>query len=326
MTDCYTNTNTKEKRGFMERKKTNVAVIGLGDISAAHIEGLKRGGRYHIYAVCDTKTEHKHFAEELNCLFYSSYAELAKDNNFHIAIVLTPPANHYEVAKEMLINKKHVLIEKPGVLNLPHLLDLIATAEEHDVTVDVIFHWMYGSEVLYLEKHFAEYGKLLRIECNAYDPYTSDGYQIKPERVDLNGAWNDSGINILSMLSCFLDLTQIKLKNEETLYNSEHNLPIYANRKYDYNGIEVFVTADWRYNRNHKFTNFYFEKGTLYLHHTAQEIWFNAKRVESFYSENRLYSHYTNLFNLYEMQTKNHENTILLHKLLFQTLKNNTIS
>ena len=85
----------------------------------------------------------------------------------------------------------------------------------------------------------------------------------------------------------------------------------------------VFITVDWRHNRNHKFTNFYFENGTLFLHHTAQEIWYNAKRVETFYTENRLNTHYTNLFNLYNLKTKDHERTILLHKLLLQTLKRN---
>ena len=123
------------------------------------------------------------------------------------------------------------------------------------------------------------------------------------------------------MLSCLLDVSKFKLDNERIEYDPEHSLPIYASKRYLYNGIEVMIAADWRYNRNHKFTNFYFEKGTLYLHHTAQEIWFNAKRVETFYTEHRLNTHYTNLFNLYDLKIKDHSRTVLLHKLLLQTLK-----
>ena len=302
-------------------KKLNIAIVGLGDISTAHIAGLKSGGRYNIYATCDNRPEQESIAKELGCLFYNDYKVMAKDKKINVVLILTPPVTHYEIAKEMLLNKKHVLVEKPGVLEIGHLHDLIKIAKENDVTVDVIFHWCYGSEVLYLEKHFAEYGKLLKVECNSFDPYTTDGSHIKPERVDLNGAWNDSGINILSMLSCFLDVSKFKLDNERIEYDPEHSLPIYASKRYLYNGIEVMIAADWRYNRNHKFTNFYFEKGTLYLHHTAQEIWFNAKRVETFYTEHRLNTHYTNLFNLYDLKIKDHSRTVLLHKLLLQTLK-----
>lgn len=305
----------------MEDKKINIAIVGLGDISTAHIAGLKSGGKYHIYATCDNRLEQESVAKELGCLFFNDYKKMAKDPNIEVVLILTPPATHYEIAKEMLQNKKHVLIEKPGVTDINHLYDLIKIAEENEVTVDVIFHWCYGSEVLYLEKHFQEYGKLLRIECNSNDPYTYDGVNIKKERVDLSGAWNDSGINILSMLSCFVDVKQFKLENERIEYDSKHNLPIYAKKEYDYNGVDVVINVDWRFNRNHKFTNFYFENGTLFLHHTAQEIWYNAKRVETFYTEHRLNTHYTNLFNLYNLKTKDHERTILLHKLLLQTLK-----
>ncbi len=306
----------------MEETKINIAIVGLGDISAAHIAGLRNGGKYNIYATCDTVLERKSIAEELNCLFFNDYHKLCKDPNVEVVLILTPPATHYAIAKVALQNKKHVLIEKPGVTDMKDLYDLIEIAKENNVTVDVIFHWVYGSEVLYLEKHFQEYGKLVKVECNSYDPYThSDGVTIKEARVPLSGAWNDSGINILSMLSSFLDVNKFKLEDEQLKYDSQHNLPIYATKKYTYGDVDISITVDWRNNRNHKFTNFYFEKGTLFLHHTAQEIWFNAKRVETFYTENRLHTHYTNLFNLYNLKTKNHDRTIMLHKLLLQTLK-----
>lgn len=32
----------------MEKLKTNVAIVGLGDISSAHIAGLRAGGKYNL--------------------------------------------------------------------------------------------------------------------------------------------------------------------------------------------------------------------------------------------------------------------------------------
>ncbi|MGD9901292.1 MAG: Gfo/Idh/MocA family protein [Spirochaetales bacterium] len=304
------------------KDKIRIGIVGLGHIADAHIQGLKNNSdKYEIYATCDSMADRKSIADELGCIFYNDYKKLAKDKNIDIILILTPPTTHYEIALEMLQNKKHTIIEKPGVVDINHLYHLIEVAKENGVTVDVIFHWCFGSEVLYLKDHFKEYGKLLRVESNVFDPYTDKNGQIKDERVDLNGAWNDSGINVLSMLSNFLDIKKIKLDNERIEYDPIYELPVYASKKYLYEDVEILISADWRQNRNHKYTNFFFENGTLFVHHTAQDIWFNAKRVATFYSENRLNSHYTNLFRIYDLKTTEHENTILLHKLLLQTLK-----
>ena len=303
----------------MEQKKFNIAIIGLGDIAGAHIVGLQRNPKYTISATCDKLPDREKHAQELGCAFFTDYKELAKQDNIDIALILTPPSTHYEIAKTMLQNKKHVLIEKPGVLEIEHLHDLIHIAKENGVSVDVIFHWCYGSEVLYLENNLDQFGKLLRVECNVFDPYTSDGTTITPEKIGLNGAWRDSGINILSMLSCFFDLNEFTLSSEGSQYDTATKLPVYANKKYLYRDIEVSLSIDWRHNRNHKFSNFYFEGGTLFINHTAQDVWLNGKRVASFYTDNRLGTHYENLFRLYDLQNKNLQRTVLLHEILLKS-------
>lgn len=67
-------------------------------------------------------------------------------------------------------------------------------------------------------------------------------------------------------------------------------------KKYIYENIEVLMNIDWRENKNHKFSNFFYEEGTLFVHHTAQDIWMNAERLDGFDKANTLDTHYTNLF------------------------------
>lgn len=297
-----------------------VAIIGLGEVSKSHISGLKNNSdNYKIVAICDNNESLSSVAQKHGVPFYANYKKVVEQADIDLVVVLTPPATHYEIAKSALENKKHVLIEKPGVLNINHLYNLIEIAKENNVTIDVMFHWQHGNEVLEIKDKLHTFGKLKRIEVNAYDPYTlADQKTIKPTALGLGGAWNDSGINILSMLIKFIDITQLKLKSEYVEYDTQNNLPIFLNKKFDLDGLNVNINVDWRENKNHKFTNFFFEEGTLFVHHTAQEVWFNSNRVSSFYNENRLATHYTNLFKSTKLNNENLNDTVELHKILLK--------
>lgn len=307
----------------MSETKINVGIVGLGTIAKHHINGLLNVPKYNIYATSDLRKEEEQTAKKIGAKFYLDYKEMANDPNIDLILILTPPLTHYEISKYMLEHKKHVIVEKPGIVeNIQQLYDLIEIAEKNEVTFDVIFHWMYASETLYLTKHFKDFGKLLKVEVDYYDPYAPNGETILPEKVALNGAWNDAGINVLSMLAKFLDINKMRLDSEVVLFDDKHNLPIYAKKNFKYADIDVTIKVDWRYNRNHKSSVYYFEKGALFVNHTAQDLFLNSTRIETFYSEDRLTSHYTNLFTLYNLGEKDHETNIKLHKLLLQTRKN----
>lgn len=300
-----------------------VAIIGLGKISAPHIQGLLNNkDKFKIVAVCDINGDLKTVANVLDVPFYESHLDIAKLDNVDIALVLTPPATHHEIAKDLLLSKKNVLVEKPGVLKIDDLYDLVATAKEHDVFFDVMFHWFHGSEVIALDSMINNFGDLKKIEATAFDPYTlADQKTIAPDCVHMSGAWFDSGINILSMLARFVDVIKFKLVSEYKEMDTVNNLPIYIERTYDCNGLPIIIKVDWRENKNHKFTNFFFDSGTLFLHHTAQEIWLNSTRLGSYYNDHRLETHYTNLFRDLELGWDNVESTIEIHKTLLQELR-----
>jgi predicted dehydrogenase len=54
--------------------------------------------------------------------------------------VATPDNRHFEVAKKALSAGRHVLIEKPSVLRLQELDELVALAREKDVLAKVVYH------------------------------------------------------------------------------------------------------------------------------------------------------------------------------------------
>ncbi|MGF1579326.1 MAG: Gfo/Idh/MocA family protein [Gemmataceae bacterium] len=54
--------------------------------------------------------------------------------------VATPDDRHFDIAKAALQSGKHVLIEKPSVLSLQELDELVALAQENDVLAKVVYH------------------------------------------------------------------------------------------------------------------------------------------------------------------------------------------
>ena len=57
-------------------------------------------------------------------------AEVLRDDAIEGVVVATPAESHYEIAKEALLAKKDVLVEKPLALRVREGKELVALAEE----------------------------------------------------------------------------------------------------------------------------------------------------------------------------------------------------
>lgn len=58
----------------------------------------------------------------------------------HAICIATPDDRHFEAARAALLAKKHILIEKPSVLSLKELDELMRLARENDVLAKVVYH------------------------------------------------------------------------------------------------------------------------------------------------------------------------------------------
>jgi D-galacturonate reductase len=66
-------------------------------------------------------------------------AALLKEN-VQFACVATPDDRHFEGAKQILSAGVHLLVEKPSVLRLDQLDELVALARKHNVLAKVVYH------------------------------------------------------------------------------------------------------------------------------------------------------------------------------------------
>jgi len=60
--------------------------------------------------------------------------------DINLACVATPDDRHFEAARKILVAGKHLLVEKPSVLTLQQLDELVALAEEKNVLAKIVYH------------------------------------------------------------------------------------------------------------------------------------------------------------------------------------------
>lgn len=294
----------------------NVGIIGVGRIAKKYINPIINDEKFNLIALCDINESVEQISVKYNLRYYSDYKEMLRREKLDLVIITTPPKVHFEIAKYSMLHGKNVVMEKPAVLNIEELENLIVLSKENNVFFDVIFHWKYGNEVLYIKDQIKEFGEIKRIESTVLDPYTDKNLYIKDEYIGLQGSWYDSGINCLSLLSCFVDVSQLNLMKKEYIWDEKSGLDLYSIHEYRVGNVDISIKVDWRYNCNHKYTIVYFHKDILYIDHSRQIILLNNQLLVDLDDGDRLENHYKNYFKLFNEKSINSTEFYNIHAVL----------
>ena len=111
----------------------NVAIVGLGNISAAHIEAWKTfPERARIVALVDIipeKARARMLEYGLECDIYDDHHAILDREDIDLVDVCTPPYVHAEISINALRAGKHVICEKPMAASLEECDAVIRAAE-----------------------------------------------------------------------------------------------------------------------------------------------------------------------------------------------------
>jgi predicted dehydrogenase len=120
------------------------AIIGLGFVGKAHLEGLRRLG-IPVHGILGSSPERTQEAvRELNLnRAYRSIEELVRDSEVKVVHVCTPNYVHYEQARTAIEAGKHVMCEKPLVMNTRESGELVDLARKHNVVGGVAYNLRY---------------------------------------------------------------------------------------------------------------------------------------------------------------------------------------
>ncbi len=114
-------------------KLVNIGIIGGGMIADHHIENLRKDGRAEItwLAEINPPTLQSKLQKYNIKNGTSRYQDMLTDTTIDAIVIATPPFTHLEMALDVLRAGKHLLLEKPMVINPAQLQTLLAEVQTH---------------------------------------------------------------------------------------------------------------------------------------------------------------------------------------------------
>ena len=289
------------------------ALIGLGTITRHYVAGLEASAQFTLGATADINENAPSRVHYASLPFYTDYKQLLRTHSPELAIISTPPETHYEIALYCLEHGVGVLVEKPAVLKLDELDSLQKAADERGLIFSTMFHWQGGIEVTELSGQY-DLSDIRRLDVRILDPYCDDGEHIREDKVALRGAWIDSGVNALSMISCWLPLERATIKRCDCIRDKYNQLPIHAKAELMIDECRVCIEIDWTKHRDHKQSTIETKDRMIRIDHSAQSIDDGSVKTSCARTE-RLDEHYIAVFDSIK---DNGAESRTIHKLLME--------
>ncbi|MBI2925131.1 MAG: Gfo/Idh/MocA family oxidoreductase [Verrucomicrobia bacterium] len=147
-----------------------LAVIGTGALGKEHVRlgaELAAAGQVQFVGVYDVVPETaRRVAEKHRVHTFGSVAEAARASD--AVSIVTPTATHFELAKALLQQGKHVLVEKPMTDNAAQAAELVQLAQQHRCILQVGHVERFNPVFKYLEQIATE---PRFIEAHRLSPY-----------------------------------------------------------------------------------------------------------------------------------------------------------
>jgi len=134
-----------------------IGLVGCGGIAKHHLEAYRDYG-LSVVAVCDVRLE---AAEQLRDAFfpqaavYSDHRQLLEDTSIEVVDVSTHPEPRVDLIRDCLSAGRHVLSQKPFVLDLDVGVELCDLADHHNVRLAVNQNGRFAPHFSYLRSAVA---------------------------------------------------------------------------------------------------------------------------------------------------------------------------
>lgn len=116
--------------------EVKLGVIGIGRIGSNHARIAKKLNNVNLVGYCDIVCEKVNsMSKKYEITPFYDYKEMLK--HVDAVIISTQTEYHYEIAKYCIMNKKHVLVEKPITIEVNEAEELVELAKENHVVLCV---------------------------------------------------------------------------------------------------------------------------------------------------------------------------------------------
>lgn len=176
----------------MAQRIYRTAIVGTGGIAGAHARAVRDSGRGSLVAAVDVDADRaRAFAKEWDVpRVFASLSELLGAEELDLVHICTPPGPHAHLASLCLAAGVTAVVEKPPVVSLDEIDELIAAERGAGAHVASVFQQRFGPGAGRLRRMAAagELGRPLVATCLT-QWYRTDAYYAVPWR----GSWETEG-------------------------------------------------------------------------------------------------------------------------------------
>jgi predicted dehydrogenase len=122
-----------------KRYRPAIGLIGCGGISQSHLRAYKKAG-YNVVALCDIhhdRADARRREFYPSAAIYTDYQDLLRRDDIEVVDIVTHPQTREKQIEDALRAQKHVLSQKPFVLDLSRGRRLIELADKLDLKLAV---------------------------------------------------------------------------------------------------------------------------------------------------------------------------------------------
>lgn len=224
----------------MQEKRLKIGVVGCGYWGPNLIRNFNQIKEVDLGYICDFD-EAKLESIKRNypsAKGVTNYLEILQDKDVDAVVIALPVLEHHKIAKDALLNNKHVLIEKPMTSSSEEAKELIRIAKEKN-RVLMVDHTFEYSEAINKMKRIIESGELGKT------------YYIRAEWLNLgllqpnvNVIW-DLATHIISIIDYITELKPISVNANAAGYLRENIQEIaQAHIKFQ-NRVSAYLTVSW---------------------------------------------------------------------------------
>ncbi len=176
-----------------------LAFSGAGYIANIHARAAQDQRGVELVAVVEKyKAKSRDFAAKfgLKCR-YPTVEELLEQGGVDALVICTPNFLHAPQALAALERGVHVLVEKPMAMNASEAEQMLAASRKSGAILMVAHCWRFDEDVLWLKKHSAKMGRILRTK--GYGVHVSWGPAgwFTQKKLAGGGALADMGIHAI---------------------------------------------------------------------------------------------------------------------------------
>ena len=303
-----------------------ILLVGLGEIAKTHLAVLADMTDVTVIGGVDIAPRDDMNFRGRTLSVDSSVERAAAHLTPTLVVVATPTATHAAVCVDVARHfpDSAVLVEKPVA---DSLLDArqVLTDQTQFPRLRVAYHFQHAPEVRWgletVRRQRADLGEPVSARAVFADAYESDA---RNALVRYGSSWLDSGINALSILSLFANIsrrTSIRQLGDTTWSTYEARFSCES----DSTEFNATIVTTWHVTEAAKTTTIEYSSGSvLMLDHTgvAGYLFRNGQIADMFGTDgsvNRRYSHYSGLYRSYlagSLPAYNREVDLRLHEFL----------